>query len=151
MFSVLGKTIFDSSKRFKGGYITNPHLLLLFASNPIIYKLVLLEKLNTHQIKNSSLAFYYGLYERLYQGGLGGPNVVAMHSNILPHNSFKWLVSKRIVDNSVSERFKPMATQWYYFTVIRFIEFLSGRKVLFQFYPALASEVPDRFLARYLL
>ena len=126
------------------GVVSNEYLVTLLLLNPIVYKLLIGNLGCSANLKSSNLNFYNVVLSKIYKL----PN---QPTNILPLPTFYSSISKKILDFSVSEKFRLMATQWYYNTVIRFIEFLSGRKVLFQFYPALESEVSFNFLIRYRL
>lgn len=72
-------------------------------------------------------------------------------NNLIPSNHFNFFFLKKIQNLKVTDSFKAEVIPWYYNNIIRFIEFLSGRKVLFQFYPFMSQEVTKEFIVRYKL
>ena len=73
------------------------------------------------------------------------------YDNIFPVKVFNYRFAKKIITTSATSKFKPLVTPWYYANIIRFFEFLSGRKVLLQFYPFMSQEVEREFMVRYKL
>jgi hypothetical protein len=55
--------------------------------------------------------------------------------NILPNTIFSYIFTKKTYTSFTSIKFQTNLIPTYYNTLIRFVEFLSGNKVLFNFYP----------------
>ena len=70
-------------------------------------------------------------------------------TNLVPHSSFTFSVSRKIFSFLSIKVLASRVTPWYYNNIIRFIEDLTGRKVLFQFYPFMSQEVSKDNVVRY--
>lgn len=70
-------------------------------------------------------------------------------SNVIPHPSFQFRYFKKVLSFSNTNTFKPWLTEWYRISLLNYIEYLTGRRVLFQFYPFMAQEVPTDYVVRY--
>jgi len=104
-------SVFTATKGLKSCYVSNPNLLLLFSSNPFVYKLALFKGLNTLLIKNSSVAAYTNFYENFYREDLSSLNPLSRYSNILPHSLFKFTITKGLSDSAVLQKFIPVPAQ----------------------------------------
>lgn len=70
-------------------------------------------------------------------------------SNLIPHIAFQFKFFKKMLNLTGSTSFKLPLTEWYKLNFLNFIEYLTGRRVLFQFYPFMAQEVAIEDVLRY--
>jgi hypothetical protein len=80
-------------------------------------------------------------------------NVYGSHSvfltNLVPHNSFRMHFSKKVLNSFANRLFREDIIPYYQNTLIRFIEYCTGRKVLFQFYPFVNQHIDKSYMVRY--
>jgi hypothetical protein len=70
-------------------------------------------------------------------------------SNLLPHKSFQRIVSKKILSLFSTNKIREDIIPYYYNTLIRFMEHLSGKKILIQLYPFLNQNITYDYIVRY--
>jgi len=70
---------------------------------------------------------------------------------LYPHTSFCFSIAKRVVNKSVNSKFRSGVSPWYYHNIIRFVESLTGKRALLQFYPFMAQQVSKEAIVRYKL
>ena len=112
--------------------------LQLFLKNPLVFSTLVV---GSGCINPKGM---FNLYER-YISSLGNH----LHTNLVPSSSFKYAFLKKVNNSSVNTKHSPPVTPWYYNNIIRFVENVSGKKVLFQFYTFMAREVPKSDIVRY--
>jgi len=109
---------------------TNPFLLKidLFNSGNIGTSKTLINRLSSIQALN-----------------LDHPN----YSNLYPHESFRKQLSKRVLNSFANRKFREDIIPTYQNAIIRFIEFCTGKKALFQFYPFVHQHISKEYIVRY--
>jgi hypothetical protein len=117
--------------------------LAFFVKNPLIRRLTLLS-MGLKAALNLVRLSYNNLLSRL---GTGGFN----NSNLLPTGDFHFFLAKKINNAGMRRGFNVGLTPWYYTSIVRFIEHVSGRKTLMQFYPFMSHEVSKDDIVRYKL
>jgi hypothetical protein len=119
-----------------------PTINLLLLENPLLLKLIITKS----SIKERLL---FSLPNTL----LSLPYNKNTHNtnNILPCNSFSHTLLKKVYSslsqNKINLNFIPI----YYTTLIRFMENISGNKILIQFYPFVNQSVSENFIIKYKL
>ena len=81
--------------------------------------------------------------------GQNKPNLNYSYSNLLPTTNFSTVLTKQLSSlfslNKTREDIIPL----FYHTLVRFVEHISGKKFLFQFYPFLNQNITTGFIIRY--
>ena len=119
----------------------NPHTMLnlVLLENPLLLKLFLPK--NNDQVR---LMFSLPQTSSLINNPI---NI----NNILPSSNFRHTLVKKVYSslsyNKVNLNFIPI----YYTTLIRFMENISGNKILIQFYPFVNQSVTENFIIKYKL
>lgn len=105
-------------------------------------------KLYTLDLRDQSslIAKFQSIYQKLDTLGR-----TLTTTNIYPHKVFHKVITRKIKSHSVDNRFMGDVSPWFHNYLIRFMEYLIGRKVLIQFYPFMAQEVSLSFELRYRL
>jgi hypothetical protein len=70
-------------------------------------------------------------------------------TNLVPHDSFRKHFSKKVLNSFANRLFREDIIPYYQNTLIRFIEYCTGRKVLFQFYPFVNQHIDKSSMVRY--
>ena len=109
--------------------------LLNFLSNKFLYKSFILSS----NLDNNKLT---SLNNKLFLS----KNI---HTNLLPHWSFKKIINKKVLNSFSSQSFTDHIIPWYYHTLVRFIENCTGKKTIFQFYPFLNQAILVEDVLRY--
>ena len=120
--------------------ITNhPVINLTLLQNPFIFKLNII-KITC----KSQLLFNLPLRSATKPNNL-------TFSNVLPSNNFSYIFLKKVYSslshNKINVNFIPV----YYSTLVRFMENISGNKVLIQFYPFVNQSITQDFVIKYKL
>jgi hypothetical protein len=71
------------------------------------------------------------------------------YSNLQPHKSFKYIISKKILSLFSTNKIREDVIPLYYNTLIRFMEHCSGKKIFLQLYPFLNQNVAYDYIVRY--
>lgn len=69
--------------------------------------------------------------------------------NLTPDKVFTYRNFRHVFNLSDTDNFRLLVTPWYYNTVIRFLEFFSGKKVLIQFYHFLSQNLDLNYIILY--
>jgi len=112
--------------------------LQVFIKNP----LTLTYLLNLHTFMDNKHMF------NLYRGYVGGL-VKPTQTNLVPNSLLKLSSSVRLSSSTTASKHTPQLTPWYYNSIIRFVENVSGKKAMFQFYTFMAREVSQEYMALY--
>lgn len=72
-----------------------------------------------------------------------------LNTNLIPDNSFKFTIFKKVSGFHAEGCFTTSLTTWHYHSIIRFMEFCSGRKALFQFYPFITQSIEKYYILTY--
>ena len=143
-YRIAAAAVLTSTTKLVPTPTTNPYLIQLFLTNPIIYKSTFFQLTRSSDMTKSAAGVYLHSFMKLLDPKL-------TEANLIPHITFNPNFKKGLIDDVISRKFHPNSAQWFYDTVIRFIEFLSGRRVLFQFYPALQNAILTEDIVRYRL
>ena len=111
-------------------------LLLIFVLNPYLFSLFL----NQNQVLKSFDTYFY-------KHSILLPCTV--HSNLSPHKSFTYVISKKIRSLFSTSKIREDIIPFYYHTLIRFMEHCSGKKILIQLYPFLNQNIGFNDMVRY--
>ena len=71
------------------------------------------------------------------------------YSNLNPHSAFNKRFSKKVLNSFANRRFREDIIPMYQNTLVRFIEFCTGKKALFQFYPFVNQHIDKSYMVRY--
>lgn len=74
---------------------------------------------------------------------------LSVSTNLVPSNCFNFSIFKKVSGSHADGIFTLSCIPWHYNTMIRFMEFCSGRKILFQFYPFLYQSVEKHYIIIY--
>jgi hypothetical protein len=111
----------------------NFEILLFFFYKPIFLKFFLLfnKKLEQSQTLNSCYKnfFFYSTTQLIF------------FNNILPYDKFDYIIKKKMAQTAADLKFTAGNALWYYQTIIKFLEFCSGKKACIQFYPFLINSL----------
>ena len=69
-------------------------------------------------------------------------------TNLIPIREFNFVLQKKILKIINFDKFRPNVILWYYTTIIRFIEFYSGKKVFFKLNPFIENSLTFSDIAR---
>jgi len=70
------------------------------------------------------------------------------NSNLWPSSSFKYSVKRKLMKLFTYNKFLPNVTMWYYNTLVKFIEYSTGKKVYLKFNPFIENSLTYSDLAR---
>ena len=126
--------------------------LITLLTNPLDLKLLLkrsnLQKHSSYSIKytnNIINSLFYKIYMRI--NGEFNNNIII--NNLTPNPHFNFSIFKKISGSHSDGIFTMSSVPWHYNTIIRFMEFCSGKKILFQFYPFLFQAVEKYYIVTY--
>lgn len=126
--------------------------LIVLLTNPLDLKLLLkkssLQKYSNYSvshINNIINSLFYKIYMRI--NGEFNNNIVS--NNLIPNPHFNFSIFKKISGSHSDGIFTMSSVPWHYNTIIRFMEFCSGKKILFQFYPFLFQAVEKYYIVTY--
>jgi len=71
------------------------------------------------------------------------------NSNLNPHHSFQKRLSKKVLNSFANRKFREDVVPVYQNAIIRFIEFCTGKKAIFQFYPFVNQHIAKDYIVRY--
>jgi len=91
------------------------------------------------------------LYSYFNMWNLYFANKKQLHTNLIPNSSFRSYVKTRSLRMFGNNSYRKVVAFWYYATLVRFIQFVFGSYVLFQFFPFLDKMVHVSFVSRYQL
>ena len=146
--SVLENKILESFKYNnieKKYLLLNYYNILFFLKNPILLKLDSNLKSVRYSYKNMRLIedFISSKLSNAYTQNYMN------NSNLLPNNNFRYVFFKKIYSLNSTKSINLDFVPWYYNTLIRFIENISGRKVIFQYYPFVHQNISKDSIVRY--
>lgn len=116
--------------------------------NSLFYKYVLF--LNKKSFKNLNQSFSNNLFNLIDSYFYSTDNRL-LFSNLLPSFSFNYVLKKRIIKIFSYSKFSVSTTLWQYNTLLRFLEFCSGKKVCLKFFNFLGSTLTFNEKAQCLL
>jgi hypothetical protein len=83
--------------------------------------------------------------------GNNGTTSLITKSNVLPNSKFNYTFFKKIYTTSNSKKLYLNFIPTYYNTIVRFMEYVSGSKVLVQFYPFINQSITTEWVIKYKL
>ena len=92
---------------------------------------------------------YKGMLELSKNSLLYAQSSQIQNSNLVPHESFNKVFSKKVLNSFANRLFRDDIIPLYQNTLIRFIEFCTGKKALFQFYPFVNQHIDKSYMVRY--
>jgi hypothetical protein len=123
--------------------LTHQQTALFMLWNPILLKSFLFPKNNSTSYKSSVLSIA-SQYNHVSESRKD-----IHHSNLTPHHSFSKHFSKKVLNSFANRLFREDVIPFYQNTLIRFIEFCTGKKALFQFYPFVNQHISKDYMVRY--
>lgn len=132
--------LFVSGKAFNY-LITNTSLLWTSFLNPFLLKSIFIRSNAQPSWRTLRLLIHKN------QGSLSTHSV--FRTNLAPHESFQKTLSKNVLNSLANQRFREDVIPFYQNTLIRFIEFCTGRRAIFQFYPFVNQHVGKDYMVRY--
>ena len=126
----------------------NLKLVTLFFKNPLILKIGMLNNTFTKNnllLLNTKISIINSYFLKKYQL----VDTQLTKCNLIPHQAFNFSFSRKIFSFLATKVMASRVSPWYYHNIIRFIEDVSGLKVLFQFYPFMSQEVSKDNIVRY--
>jgi hypothetical protein len=78
-------------------------------------------------------------------------NTPELVTNITPNSKFNYCVSRKIQTSFASKKTRLNFIPIYKTTMIRFMEYISGKKILLQFYPFVDQNITVNWLVKYKL
>lgn len=146
----------------KNFYLTNPiisnfnnfylfnkfEILFFFYFKPIFFKYIFLI---SNKLKTSHLDNFFNLNTYVSNFFFYSKNNFLNRSNILPDNTFSFIFRKKMLKVFNYNKFPTITTVAYYNSLIRFIEFCSGKKVYIKFHTFLNNTLSFQEKAQCLL
>jgi hypothetical protein len=119
--------------------LTHNQTLWLLLLNPFTLKNILF---------TANTATVHKTLASLLQNGTGDSHSMLL-TNLVPHDSFRKHFSKKVLNSFANRLFRENIIPYYQNTLVRFIEYCTGRKVLFQFYPFVNQHIDKSSMVRY--
>ena len=90
------------------------------------------------------LAYFFNTNTHLVNKAIG------LGSNLIPNdNFFRYKLNKHIYSAGLNYSFRSNVTPWVYNTVIRFMEYFSGKKVCLEIYSFMSQAIDVNYIALY--
>ena len=124
-------------------FMTHAQSTWLILWNPILLKSLMFTLSNSKSHKTFALSLSTKL------DNLTCTNGVIYTTNLTPHKSFNKQFSKKVLNSFANRLFREDLIPLYQNTLIRFIEFCTGKKAMFQFYPFVNQHVEKDYMVRY--
>lgn len=126
--------------------------MLTFVTNPSGLKLLLnncsLQSCNNSTIRHLG-ALMDSLFIKIFSKLNSKHSVNYFINNLVPNQHFNFSIFKNVSGSHSEGVFTMSSIPWHYNSIIRFMEFCSGKKVLFQFYPFLFQSVEKYYVVTY--
>ncbi len=129
--------------------IKNINNFMLFITNPLDLKFIFKSPIfktyssESYRLLNSNLS---SIFSKVFQR-LNLDNTV--NNNLIPNLHFNFSIFKKVSGSHSDGIFTMSSIPWHYNNIIRFMEFCSGKKILFQFYPFLSQSVEKYYVVVY--
>lgn len=108
---------------------------------PLFFKIVFYGSILTgHEIPGYSDAFYAAI-TKMQNLFFYSNEYPLFRSNFLPNDNFSYMFRKKIVKIFDYSKFSMDSTLWHYQTLMRFLEFCSGKRAHFRLCPFLATHL----------
>jgi len=130
--------------------INSFHFYLFFLKNPVFFKIFFLNKIacNTqlHLLSSNNFGYMYNIKPK----NIGLRNT-QVYTNIIPNVQFNYTILKKIYTSLGTKKFSLNVIPFYSTTVIRFMEHVSGHKILLNFYPFINQSITTYWIVKYKL
>ena len=121
--------------------LTHTQTSLLLLTNPLLLKVSTFPLKSAEGYKEiSHLSKYLSTTTQSDKLGI---------SNLVPHKVFNKVFSKKVLNSFANRLFRDDIIPLYQNTLIRFIEFCTGKKAMFQFYPFVNQHIDKSYMVRY--
>jgi hypothetical protein len=145
-----------SKHKIKKLYSKNLNLitLMFFLQNPILFKQYLIlstSKRNVPLLQGSKLTLSNTPLKSFFSKNPFLVKSPILISNLSPNKHFNLTFFKKVYTSINYQKLKINFIPIYYNTIIRFVEHISGKKVLLQFYPFVNQSITQDWLIRYKL
>lgn len=119
--------------------LTHNQTLWLLLLTPLILKnsLVNLNSAKVHRVLTSLIKKNHSKHGSVFL------------TNLLPNSAFHKYFSRKVLNSVANRLFHEDIIPYYQNTLIRFIEYCTGRKAIFQFYPFVNQHIDKSFIVRY--
>ena len=134
----ISNTVSGLGVNFTSESLTHSQTFWFLLLNPILLKSSLFSANNAVVYKTSALFLQKHT-----------SNTLIFLTNLVPHSSFQKHFTKKVLNSFANRLFREDIIPYYQNTLIRFIEFCTGRKVLFQFYPFVNQHIDKSYIVRY--
>ena len=121
--------------------ISHAQASLFLISNPLLLKSFIfpLNGANNYKdVLHLSKQFLSNIGEAKFQ-----------NTNLTPHQAFNKVFTKKVLNSFANRLFRDDIIPLYQNTLIRFIEFCTGKKAMFQFYPFVNQHIDKAYMVRY--
>jgi len=132
--------IFDKNSNFLNFnnffYFNKTEVIVFFFFNSILFKYFFVS--NKKNFNNLTKSFKNSLFS-LVDSFFYSFNSNLLLNNLIPNSNFTFLIKKKMLKIFSYSKFSVTTTLWQYNTLLRFLEFCSGRKVCVKFFNFLSS------------
>lgn len=135
-------------QNFKNSFYLNPYTLTYFIFNSKMFNYYMVRSLFKASLTPASLNFKF---KHIISNFFSSTSSDLPFSNIQAASVFKKSFIKKSFSQYSDNTFHQNLIPWYHNSLIRFIEHISGKKALVQFYPFLNESISLEWRARYLL
>ena len=121
-----------------------------FISNPTLFKFMFWNLSSLSRNTNvfaSSLAIDKSLLSNS-RYSFSARNSLLAKSNLWPLKTFNYTIRRKVVKMVINTRYLPRTTNYFYKTLISFIEYYTGKKVYLKFNPFIENSLTYSDLAR---
>jgi len=129
-------------------YTSNFYFLMSVVLNPFLLKVTTFIQ-SKHSFIKLHIQNLLMLYSTTFTGSKHPQLQNLRYSNLVPTAAFQFTLTKQLSSlfslNKTREDIIPL----FYHTLVRFVEHISGKKFLFQFYPFLNQQVSTFYIIRY--
>jgi hypothetical protein len=126
-----------------------PELILLFAKKPFLLKFVYSRfSLKTAFHGDGLYGAYFKFFEKTFP--FGRPTNLKVN-NIFFEKNFLFFIKKNTIKSFAFFKLPLLAFSWHYLTIVKFLEFATGKKIYLKFYSLLSSDLEFSENARCLM
>ena len=128
---------------------SRPELILLFAKKPFLLKFVYSRfSLKTAFHGDGLYGAYFKFFEKTFP--FGRPTNLKLN-NIFFEKNFLFFIKKNTIKSFAFFKLPLLAFSWHYLTIVKFLEFATGKKIYLKFYSLLSSDLEFSENARCLM
>jgi hypothetical protein len=129
-------------------YTSNFYFLLATVLNPFLLKVTTFIQ-SKHSFIKVHIQNLLMLYSTTFIGSRRPQLRNLRYSNLLPTAAFQFTLTKQLSSLFSLNKTREDVIPLFYHTLVRFVEHISGKKFLFQFYPFLNQQVSTFYIIRY--